>query len=274
MEIEKQVRVAASAQRVWSLLLDPQVMGRCVPGMQSIEVLSELEYLAQIQVKIAFVTARFRLRTKIVEQRAPHYLRTEGTGEDVSVASSLRQSSELFLEAVDADHTELRIRVQVEVLGRLGTFGLSVMKTKADRMWDEFVANLVAQIEGRSLLAPEPMSAEPTSPEPVTEVGAQAPPRPPLPMPMPRDPVVGAAAGASSAPFHPAALAGPVAAARAPGFWARLWRRPASDAASGPADGQVRIEWRRGDAVLIVHWPVARAAESAVWLRQVLGPLA
>jgi len=30
------------------------------------------------------------------------------------------------------------------VFGRLGSFGLSVMKTKADRMWEEFGANLAA----------------------------------------------------------------------------------------------------------------------------------
>jgi hypothetical protein len=30
----------------------------------------------------------------------------------------------------------------VEIFGRVGTFGLSAMKTKADRMWDEFVVNL------------------------------------------------------------------------------------------------------------------------------------
>ncbi|SOY62415.1 hypothetical protein CBM2589_A30047 [Cupriavidus taiwanensis] len=90
VEIEKTLVSAAPPARVWELLLDPNVMGACVPGMASIEVLSEVEYIAHMAVKIAFINARFRLHTKIVETRAPHYLRTEGTGEDASVASSLR----------------------------------------------------------------------------------------------------------------------------------------------------------------------------------------
>ncbi len=114
--------------------------------MESIEVISDVEYIAHMAVKIAFINARFRLHTKIVETRAPHYLRTEGTGEDASVASSMRQSSEIFLTELDDGSTQLRIKVQVDVLGRLGTFGLSVMKTKADRMWDEFGANLLARL--------------------------------------------------------------------------------------------------------------------------------
>jgi carbon monoxide dehydrogenase subunit G len=148
VEIEKTVVVPAPANRVWELLLDPQVMGGCVPGMQSIQVISDLEYVAEIKVKVSFISAKFKLKTTIVEQRAPHYLRTEGTGEDTSVASSLKQTSEIFLTEQADGRTELRILVKVDVLGRLGTFGLSAMKTKADRMWDEFTEKLVARITG------------------------------------------------------------------------------------------------------------------------------
>jgi len=99
VEIDKTLTLTAPPEQVWALLLDPQAMASCVPGMQSVEVLSNTEYLACMQQKIAFITARFQLRTRIVEQRAPHYLLVEGTGEDASVASSLRQRSEMHLTA-------------------------------------------------------------------------------------------------------------------------------------------------------------------------------
>lgn len=264
MDIEKQVRIAAPAERVWSMLLDPQVMAACVPGMQSVQVLSPEEYQAQIQVKIAFVSARFKLRTRIVEQRAPHYLRTEGTGEDASVASSLRQSSELFLADAGDGHTDLRIKVQVDVLGRLGTFGLSVMKTKADRMWDEFVTQLVAQLEGRAPAVAVAVTAAPAGAE-------TAPDR----TPEPAAPVSRPTLSAMEAPTRPASEAGlPEARLERQGFWSRIWRRSRPLAEAGASPEHVRIEWRRGDAVLIVHWPVAHSVDSAPWLRQVLGPLA
>ena len=146
MEIDKSITVPASAAAVWALLLDPLVMGACVPGMQSIEVLSDTEYVAVMHVKISFISAKFKLRTTITEQRPPHYLRSEGTGEDSAVASSLKQHSEIFLTALPDGQTELRMKVTVQVLGRLGTFGLSAMKTKADRMWLEFIQSLLARI--------------------------------------------------------------------------------------------------------------------------------
>ena len=66
MEIEKVLVVDAPADRVWSMLLDPNVMGGCVPGMKSIQVVSDVEYIAVIHVKISFISAKFKLNTKIV----------------------------------------------------------------------------------------------------------------------------------------------------------------------------------------------------------------
>ena len=256
MDIEKTLRVAARPEQVWALLLDPQVMGACVPGMQSIEVISDVEYVSHIHVKISFISARFKIKTTIVEQRAPHYLKSEGTGEDASVASSLQQSSEVFLTELDDGQTELRMKIHVDVLGRLGTFGLSVMKTKADRMWEEFAQNLAARLA-------------PAAPADAGEPGSTA------------VPVATAKATAASAPATGAvvlppkagtahATAGRSSAAPArPGFWARLgWAlfpgaapAPASDAAS------IRVEIRQGDSQITVHWPLQASAECAAWLQ-------
>jgi carbon monoxide dehydrogenase subunit G len=120
--------------------------------MKSIEVISPTEYVAEMHQKISFISAKFKLKTRIVEQKAPEYMRVEGTGEDASVASSLKQTSEVFLTPAANGGTDLRIKVNVDVLGRLGAFGLSVMKTKADRLWEEFGSNLAARIEAGGLI--------------------------------------------------------------------------------------------------------------------------
>jgi carbon monoxide dehydrogenase subunit G len=147
MEFEKTAVIAAPAERVWKMLLDPEVMGACVPGMESIEVVSETEYVVSVHVKVSFITARFKVRTKIVEMRPPSYLRSDGAGEDSTLTNSLKLSSELFLTDRGEGSTEVRTRLKVEVFGRLGGFGLNIIKTKADRMWDEFGRNLAARVQ-------------------------------------------------------------------------------------------------------------------------------
>ncbi|VTU12841.1 hypothetical protein SRS16CHR_00080 [Variovorax sp. SRS16] len=269
MEIEKTVVVPAPASRVWALLLDPQVMGGCVPGMQSIEVISDVEYVAEIKVKVSFVSAKFKLRTTIVEQRAPHYLRTEGTGEDKSVASSLKQTSELFLTEQPDGRTELRILVKVDVLGRLGTFGLSAMKTKADRMWDEFTEKLVARITGagdaapgdvKVTVAPPKAPAAIASADAVARGTAVAPARasaPPDAVPLTVPPPATAQTQAA-APSHATSTARDT-------WWSRWFGRSPQRAST-----DICIEIQRGDTVVKVLWPVQGASDCSAWLREFL----
>lgn len=235
MEIDKTLELAAPPAQVWALLLDPEAMGACVPGMESVQVLSDTEYAAVMKVKISFVSARFRLRTRIVERDAPRYLRAEGTGEDSSVASSLKQVSEMWLApTADAAGTTLRLKVQVDVLGRIGSFGLAAMKTKADRLWDEFGVNLAARL------------APPTS------------------VPASEDPPSAPAGASAQRPGVPpqARIHGTTEPPR-PGFWQRLF---------GGAPEPIRVELRQGDTHLVVSFPVEAADACTAWLRTLTPP--
>lgn len=268
MEIEKKLTVAAPRERVWELLMDPHVMTGAVPGMQSIDVISPTEYVALMKVKISFISAKFKLHTHIVEQREPEYLRAEGTGEDASVASSLKQSSEIFLTPTADGGTELRIKVNVDVLGRLGTFGLSVMKTKADRMWDEFGANLARRIDGGEAADAQPdagkalsaEAAQPSSPAaPKSDEAANAP-----------------AAAAIVEPAKPATVqagAAPraVQQGESKGWLARLLGGSRVSAPSVSSSGHIRVEIRQLDRTVAVEWPVDAADQCQAWLKELLG---
>ncbi|MGJ7508994.1 CoxG family protein [Variovorax sp. GT1P44] len=271
MEIEKTLTVAAPPQRVWAMLLDPQVMGGCVPGMQSIEVVSDVEYVALMHVKIAFVSARFKLRTTIVEQRAPSYLRAEGTGEDASVASSLKQQSEIFLAPTAEGGTELRIKVKVDVLGRLGTFGLSVMKTKADRMWEEFGTNLAARIDGGAEAAPAPAASRPAevAKRPAPPAAAQATEAATAHAPVLSD--SGRPIAATRKPVAPALSVQAPETGIEPGWWTRLLGGKPGRPASVPTSGRsIRIEVRQLDKTISIDWPLEDADQCKDWLRELM----
>ena len=283
MEIEKTLSVSAAPEQVWALLLDPQVMGGAVPGMKSIEVISPTEYVAEMHQKISFINAKFKLRTHIVEQRAPEYLRAEGTGEDASVASSLKQTSEVFLTPTADGGTELRIKVNVDVLGRLGAFGLSVMKTKADRLWEEFGRNLAARIEAGGMPTPITASA-PAATMAAASTPNSAPMSAPIAAPAQAIPTAApiAAAPAQAVPTPAAQPTAPPlqstsAAASEPApegsWWSRVFGGSggARPAASAHASGQmIRVEVRQMDKTISVEWPVEAAAQCKDWLQSLM----
>jgi carbon monoxide dehydrogenase subunit G len=214
--------------------------------------LSPTEYKSLMSEKIAFISAKFRLKTTILEQRAPAYLRCEGTGEDASVASSLKQQSEMFLTGQPDGSTELRMKVRVDVLGRLGSFGLSVMKTKADRMWDEFGQNLAKRIESQQDGPAATAECQPISLQPMQPV------QPPQPATPERPPI---------------AIQAVAAAPRTEkiGWWPRLVG--ALSKHGTPAAGRhIRIELMREGATVTVHWPLEAAGECAALLRDCLRP--
>lgn len=247
MDIEKTLMVAAPIDQVWRLLLDPKAMAGCVPGVQSVKVLSDTEYLAEIKVKISFISANFKIKTTILETRPPHYLRCEGTGEDSSVASSLKQTTEMFLTEQPGG-TEIRTKAHAEVFGRLGSFGLSVMKTKSDRMWEEFGANLAAVLRqgdpGVDARAQSTDSAAADKPAP----GSQA----------------ASAKVATSAAYSTTGKSK---------WWARL-------AGSGNRDGgsmrelrlpsDIYFELYRGGDVIKILWPAQESQEAARWLKEIM----
>ncbi len=273
MEIEKTLTVSAPRERVWALLLDPHVMTGAVPGMQSIDVISPTEYVALMKVKISFLSAKFKLHTTIAEQREPEYLRAEGTGEDASVASSLKQTSEIFLSETPQGGTELRIKVNVDLLGRLGTFGLSVMKTKADRMWDEFGRNLADRLEGKpDGAASEGKPSEAARAEaPAAKAAVEAAaPREAAGNAMPPSPE-----SSGIPPSRGVAVAGPVDGGRGEdasrGWFSRLLgggRAVSGRMAANTA--VIRVEVRQIDKTVTIEWPVEASGQCQEWLRELL----
>ena len=147
MRIEKTVTVKAPIQRAWDVLLDPTAIAACVPGVERIEPVDPTHFVVTVNVKVGIVRARFRINVAVTETRPPRYLRSEARGEEAGLGSSLRQTTELELKELGPDEAELRVATDVEVFGVLGTFGGSVIKTKADRIWEEFAANLKTRIE-------------------------------------------------------------------------------------------------------------------------------
>ena len=247
MELEKTLTLPAPPAAVWALLLDPKVMGECVPGTKAIEVLSPTEYRSEIHVKIAFISAKFKIRTVIVEQRAPHYLKTEGTGEDNAAASSFKQTSEIELQDSGDGQTLMHLKLRADLLGRLGSFGMSIMKTKADRMWDEFGVNFAKRLAPEQEITPD---GQATAAAP-TRIGAPASVAPAAQPALP-----GLPAGVTAQRLPPA----PFATHRM-SWWQRLF------APAAPSSGDIHVTVRRGDLHIEIRWPVQGSQDCASWLR-------
>ena len=72
MEMKGEFRIAASREKVWDALNDPDVLRQCIPGCEELEKTSDTEFTAKVKTKIGPVSARFagEVRLEVVRERA------------------------------------------------------------------------------------------------------------------------------------------------------------------------------------------------------------
>lgn len=139
MKIEGVFRVAAPREAVWRKITDPALMAECIPGCQAIEKLSPTRYAAKVAVGIGPIKASFNLTVEVTREEPPERVLSQTRGEEGSRASIVSAENMLALTVIDEETTEVSYLSEVAVSGRLGKFGLGVMKKKAAAMGDEFV---------------------------------------------------------------------------------------------------------------------------------------
>ena len=147
MEFNQEVIIEASREKVWEFMWNVEEFAACVPGVTQVEKVDDTHYDVKVVQKISFLKASFDLRIEVVEQREPEFIRTVGEGKDSKIAASLRQTNEVTLEAVSEGRTKVSIHSTVDVFGKLGSLGFSVIKNQANKVFSEFAKNVKAKLE-------------------------------------------------------------------------------------------------------------------------------
>jgi uncharacterized protein len=68
MRIEDRFVVPAPKALVWQAITDPALVAKCVPGCETVEVLSPTLYRATVKVEIGPIKARFNLTVEVKVQ--------------------------------------------------------------------------------------------------------------------------------------------------------------------------------------------------------------
>jgi len=150
MRIEQSFTIAAPRERVWRAITDPARMAPCIPGCDAIEITGSGRYRIRVAVAMGPVKATFNLDVEVTEETPPGFVASITRGEEGTRASVLTAHSELHLAAIDGGATEVRYISEISIVGRLGRFGLGVMKKKAASLGDAFAQSFRARVEAEA----------------------------------------------------------------------------------------------------------------------------
>ena len=141
MEITGEHHVPLPREAVFQALNDPEVLGQCIPGCQTLERAGEHEYDADVVARIGPVKARFRTRIAVSNLNPPesYTLSGEGQGGAAGFASG---SADVSLEAVDGE-TVLRYTARIRPGGKIAQVGSRLIGGTARKIGSDFFSRFV-----------------------------------------------------------------------------------------------------------------------------------
>jgi carbon monoxide dehydrogenase subunit G len=150
VRVERDVRIAAPREAVWDFLWDVPRLAACIPGARDVATVEAgKRYTAVVADKVGPFRVQFPLQIDVLEAQAPERLRARAGGRDAAVDGLVKVDLDVALSAGDGG-TTLRLAADINVLGKLGTLGHSVIVRKGNDLVDRFAAAVREQLEKRA----------------------------------------------------------------------------------------------------------------------------
>jgi uncharacterized protein len=215
LKIEQTVEVDAPLDRVWALVNDVPRVAPCMPGGALTKVVDERTYEGTVLVKLGPIRMNYK-GTVVLESvdEANHSAVMSAKGRDVKGSGTASANVTTRLEADGDNHTRLHVSSDVQLTGKVASFGRGAVQDVAAKLFGQFADCLRETLDAETAAeagAGQP-PATPTEPgKPVEDTPEPAPPAPddaeaPKPGVPPATPTTpGRPAGLTETPEWPAA---------------------------------------------------------------------
>jgi len=136
MEMTGEQLIHASQADTWAALNDPAVLKECVPGCESIDRISDTEYVVQMTARVGPVSAKFKGKLNLSNMNPPHSysIAFEGQG---GVAGFAKGGADVSLTP-EGHATKLAYKVKANVGGKLAQIGSRLVDAAANKVANDF----------------------------------------------------------------------------------------------------------------------------------------
>jgi uncharacterized protein len=154
MHFEGRLDIAAPRDRVWSFVVDPQQVGKCGPGVESVEIVDDTHFRATARVGIGFIHARFVVELEMAEQEPPDRAVIKARGH--APGSAVDATAEMQLaDGPTSGSTTMTWQADVGLHGHLVAVGARLIEGTANKMIGETFDCMRATLERATLEARE-----------------------------------------------------------------------------------------------------------------------
>jgi carbon monoxide dehydrogenase subunit G len=149
MLIEGKFTMKAPIQKVWDFLLEPETLAACIPGAEKLEAIDDKNYEAIVKQKVGPFSVKFKFTTTLVEMDPPKYVKAVGRGAAMGNMGTFTHEMTVNLAEISKDEVEISYKTNVNIVGRLATFGERIMRAKSKSVGEELTRNLQEELKSR-----------------------------------------------------------------------------------------------------------------------------
>ncbi|HYE72852.1 MAG TPA: carbon monoxide dehydrogenase subunit G [Blastocatellia bacterium] len=158
MKIEGSNTIRSSRQRLWALMIDPEVLRRCVPGCQSLEATEDGSYKMTLKAGVGAIKGVYTGTIRLDNIREPEHYKmiVEGKGS----TGFVKGEGSLDL-AEQGDETVISYVGDVNVGGTIASVGQRMVLSAAKMMVAQFFTSLQAEVDALAKAEEKGESYEP-----------------------------------------------------------------------------------------------------------------
>jgi len=145
VDMSGEYRIAASRERVWEALNDPELLGQCLPGCESVERIGDDSFTGRAVIAIGPVKAKFSGKITFSDLDPPNSYRLTGEGAG-GAAGFGKGGASVTLAEDGADGTILTYVAEAQVGGKLAQLGARLIQSSAKKIADGFFASFAAKV--------------------------------------------------------------------------------------------------------------------------------
>ena len=145
MKFSGTVDIAAPRDRVWSFVTDPNQVGQCGPGVESIEVIDDTHFKATAKVGIGFISARFVAQLEMADLEAPERAVIKAHGQ--APGSAVDATAEMTLSGDPEGPTRMEWSADVALSGSMASLGSRLIEGTANKMIAQTFACMKSKLE-------------------------------------------------------------------------------------------------------------------------------
>ena len=132
MHFEGTVQINAPRDRVWAFVIDPNQVGQCGPGVESIEVIDDTHFKATAKVGVGFISARFVVNLEFVDLDAPSAATIKAHGQ--APGSAVDADARMQLSDAEGGGPTRDWSAEVNIAGTIASVGARLIEGTANKM--------------------------------------------------------------------------------------------------------------------------------------------